>query len=123
LLQQLLAEGLLLAFLGAVGGVLLAAAALRVLVAIAPGRRAASGFASIDGAVLAFNAVVATLCAIASAFCRAARGANDTFDALRPSVSSTATPDIGRARRVLVGARGGLSFVVLVANWFADRLV
>jgi len=117
LLQQLLAEGLLLAFLGAAGGVLLAAAALRVLVAIAPADVPRLEFASIDGAVLAFNALVATLCAIGFGLLPARRAARmDTFDALRPSVSSTATPDIGRARRVLVGAEVGLSFVVLVAT-------
>jgi predicted permease len=117
LLQQLLAEGSLLAVLGAIGGVLLAAVALRILVAIAPADVPRLEFASIDGAVLAFNAAVAAMCAIGFGLVPARRATRmDAYDALRPSASSTATPDAGRLRRVLVGAEVGLSFVVLVAT-------
>ncbi len=117
LLQQLLAEGLVLAVLGAASGVLLAAVALKILVAIAPADVPRLEHASLDGTVLAFNAVVAALCAIGFGLLPARRATRmDTFDALRPSASSTATPDAGRARRVLVGAEVGLCFVVLVAT-------
>src|SRR5690606_8115153 len=40
----------------------------------------------------------------------------DTYNALRPSASSTATPEAGRVRRMLVAAEVALSFVVLVAT-------
>jgi len=117
LLRQLLAEGALLAALGAVSGVLLAAAALEVLVAIAPADVPRLEYASIDGTVLAFNAVVAAFCAIGFGLLPARRAMRmDAYDALRPSVASTATPEAGRVRRVLVGAEVALSFVVLVAT-------
>jgi len=117
LLQQLLAEGAVLAVLGATSGALLAAIALKVLVAIAPAEVPRLEHASIDGAVLAFNAVVAALCAIGFGLMPARRAMRmDAYDALRPSAASTATPQAGRARRVLVGAEVALSFVVLVAT-------
>jgi predicted permease len=117
LLRQLLAEGALLAALGAVSGVLLAAVALKVLVAIAPADVPRLEFASIDGVVLAFNTVVAALCAIGFGLLPARRATRmDAYDALRPSVTSTATRDAGRVRRMLVGAEVALSFVVLVAT-------
>jgi len=108
---------LLFAALGAVSGVLLAAAALKVLVAIAPADVPRLEYASIDGTVLAFNAVVAAFCAIGFGLLPARRAMRmDAYDALRPSVASTATPEAGRVRRVLVGAEVALSFVVLVAT-------
>ena len=117
LLQQLLAEGAVLAALGATSGVLLAAVALKILVAIAPSGVPRLELASIDGTVLAFNAVVAAFCAIGFGLLPARRAMRmDAYDALRPSVASTATPEAGRIRRVLVGAEVALSFVVLVAT-------
>jgi predicted permease len=117
LLRQLLAEGALLAALGAIGGVLLAALALRLLVAFGPSSVPRLELASIDGWVLAFNAAVAALCAIGFGLLPARRAVRvDTFDALRPSASSTATPEAGRVRRMLVAAEVALSFVVLVAT-------
>jgi predicted permease len=117
LLRQLLAEGVLLAALGAVAGAVLAAVALRVLVAIAPPEVPRLEHASIDGAVLAFNAVVAALCAIGFGLLPARRATRiDAYDALRPSVASTASPEAGRMRRWLVAAEVAFSFVVLVAS-------
>jgi predicted permease len=117
LLQQLLAEGLLLAALAAAAGAALAAAALHVFVAIAPPDLPRLDRASIDGAVLAFNAAVAALCAIGFGLLPARRATRiDAYDALRPSAASTATPEANRMRRVLVGAEVAFSFVVLVAT-------
>ena len=116
LLQQLLLEGLLLATLGAVLGAALAAVALKVLVAIGPASVPRLELAAIDGWVLAFNALVAALCAIGFGLLPARRATRmDTYDALRPSASSTAAPESGRLRRALVGGEVALSFVVLVA--------
>jgi putative ABC transport system permease protein len=106
-----------LAALGAIGGALLAAVALRVLVAFEPASVPRLELASIDGWVLAFNAVVAALCAIGFGLLPARRAARaDAYGALRPGASSTATPEAGRVRRVLVAAEVALSFVVLVAT-------
>jgi putative ABC transport system permease protein len=116
LLQQLLLEGLLLATLGAVFGAALAALALKVLVAIGPASVPRLDLASIDGMVLAFNAMMAALCAIGFGLLPARRATRmDTYDLLRPSATSTATPESGRVRRVLVGGEVALCFVVLVA--------
>lgn len=117
LLQQLLAEGVLLAGLGAVTGAVLATSALRILVAIAPPEVPRLEHASISGTVLAFNAAVAALCAIGLGQLPARRATRiDAYDALRPSAASTATPEAGRTRRLLVGAEVAFSFVVLVAT-------
>ena len=117
LLRQLLAEGVLLAALGAASGAALAAIALRVLVSIAPPDVPRLEHASIDGAVLPFNAVVAALCAVGFALLPARRATRiDAFNALRPSAASTATREAGRVRRLLVGAEVAFSFVVLVAT-------
>jgi putative ABC transport system permease protein len=117
ILQQLLVEGAVLAALGAIGGALLAAVALRVLVAFESASVPRLELASIDGWVLAFNAVVAALCAIGFGLLPARRAARaDAYDALRPGAGSTATPEAGRVRRVLVTAEVALSFVVLVAT-------
>jgi predicted permease len=59
LVRQLLVEGLVLAALGAVGGVALAAAAIRALVAMIAGQVPAAASASLDLAVLGFTAAVA----------------------------------------------------------------
>jgi len=117
LLRQLLAEGIVLAALGAALGAALAAGALRILVAIAPPELPRLEHASIDGMALAFNAAVAALCAIGFGLLPARRATGiDTYDALRPSASSTATPEAGRMRRLLVGTEVAFSFVVLVAT-------
>jgi len=117
LVQQLLAEGVVLAALGAVTGAVLASFALRVLVAFAPPDVPRLEHASIDGAVLAFNVVVAALCAVGFGLLPARRATRiDAYDALRPSASSTASPEAGRMRQVLVVAEVGFSFVVLVAT-------
>jgi hypothetical protein len=112
LLRQLLAEGALLAALGAVSGVLLAAAALKVLVAIAPADVPRLEYASIDGTVLRVQR----------------RGGGLLCDRLRPSARAARNapwmrttrcarawpalrrPEAGRVRRVLVGAEVALSF-------------
>jgi predicted permease len=117
ILQQLLAEGAVLAALGAIGGALLAAIALRVLVAIGPTDVPRLSFASVDARVLAFNAVVAALCAVGFGLLPARRATRmDAYDALRSSACSTAPPEAGRMRRLLVAAEVALSFVVLVAT-------
>ncbi|HJT97960.1 MAG TPA: ABC transporter permease, partial [Rhodanobacteraceae bacterium] len=117
LLRQLLAEGVVLAVLGAAAGAVLAAIALRIFVAIAPPEVPRLEHASIDGAVFAFNAIVAAACAVGFGLLPARRARRiDAYDALRPSAASTATRETGRLRRVLVGAEVAFSFVVLVAT-------
>lgn len=117
ILRQLLAEGVMLAGLGAAFGALLAAAALRLLAAFGPSSVPRLELASIDGWVLGFNAAVAALCALGFGLLPAQRARRaDAYDALRPSGSSTATPESARVRRTLVAAEVGLSFVVLVAT-------
>jgi len=117
LLRQLLAEGLLLAGLGAATGAILAVIALRILVAIAPENVPRLEHASIDGTVLVFNAIVAALCAIGFGLLPARRATRiHAYDALRPSAASTTTPEVRRMRRLLVGAEVAFSFFVLVAT-------
>jgi putative ABC transport system permease protein len=117
LLRHLFAEGVLLAGVGAVAGAGLGAFALRLLSKVALLEVPRLELATIDGAVLIFNAVVATACAIGFGLLPARRAMRmDTFDALRPSASSTATPESSRMRRALVGAEVALCFVVLVAT-------
>jgi hypothetical protein len=88
-----------------------------VLVAIAPSEVPRLKLATIDGVVLAFNALVAALCAIGFGLLPARRATRmDTYEALRPSATSTATPESGRVRNALVGAEVALCFVVLVAT-------
>jgi len=60
---------------------------------------------------------VAALCAVGFGLLPARRATHiDTYDALRPSAASTASPEVGRMRRLLVGAEVALSFFVLVAT-------
>ncbi|HEX6745670.1 MAG TPA: ABC transporter permease [Longimicrobium sp.] len=62
---QLLTESLVVTFFGAVAGVLLALAALKVLVAMAPASIPRLQSVSINGTVLAFTAAIAAVAAIA----------------------------------------------------------
>jgi predicted permease len=65
LIRQTLTEALLLALLGAAGGVVLAEALLRVFVAIAPTGVPFLEHARLDGRILGFTALVALGCALA----------------------------------------------------------
>jgi putative ABC transport system permease protein len=117
LLRQLLAEGVLLAGMGVAIGAVLGGLALSVLIGVAPVEVPRLALASIDGTVLAFNAIIATACAIGFGLVPARQAMHmDTFGALRPSASSTATPESSRLRRGLVGVEVALCFIVLVAT-------
>ena len=119
LIRQLLTETLLLACTGALLGLGLAAAAMRLLLAMAPAKLPlmSSGSIGINGAVLAFTAaatlVTALVCGVIPAL-RASRP--QVVDALRMT-QGAASLRAGRAlRNAVVVLEVALSFVLLIGS-------
>ena len=116
IVRQLLVEGVVLALLGAAGGVALAAVAIQALVAMIAGQIPGAASASIDPAVLGFTAVVALLTGIVF-------GVVPTLSVLRSAPSAALKDDGTRTsasrrtssvRAVLVVAEIALAVILLV---------
>ena len=120
--RQLLTEGLLLGIGGAAGGVLLAIAAMRSLVAMAPVTLLRLEHVSVDGRVLLFT-VAATLVtsALFGILPAWSAGADDARRAL--ATGARGTSGGSRARALLVVADLALALVLLAAAGLMIRTV
>ena len=117
LVRQLLAESALLAGIGAVLGVALAAVGIRLLTALQPGDLPRIDAVAIDPAVLAFTAAAAIFAALVFGLVPAVRASRtDIATALRET-GRTAGVAAGRALRSgVVVAEVALSFVLLIGS-------
>lgn len=114
LIRQMLAESLLLALLGALGGVLLAKLGLSLLLADAPANIARLDAVQLDVSVLAFAIVTAVLASVLVGLIPALRGSRlAAADGLRERGSS-GLQGSRNVRAVLVTAEIALSFVLLI---------
>lgn len=103
IIRQLVAESLLLAFIGAVLGILFAWATVPVFVRLAHNSLPRSGNVSIDLHVLGFTAFIAVLAGILFGLAPARHARNvDLRDALTDSYRAGAAPGILRTRSALV---------------------
>ena len=114
LMQQLLAESGLLAFIGGSLGVLLAFWGTRLMRAIAEGVPDAANI-RVNGRVLFFAAGLSVLTALLFGLAPALRAARpDLNDALREGASRTSSGKRGRTRYLLVISEVALAMVLLV---------
>ncbi len=115
LMRQLLTESLLLAAIGGVLGVAVAAAGVRALVALAPPGLPRAGAIQINSVALAFAFVVTTLLGLVVGLAPAmAAGRNDLQPGLQ-RVSQRTAGGRPRTRAVLVIAEVALALVLLVS--------
>lgn len=123
-LRQLLLEGLLLGFLGAILGVLLAPQVLRVLaVWISNGNSQGPFSTSLDFAVLAFTLVATLVVSILFSLAPAAQFWNpDPLEAMRGHGSTTGSGSL-TFRRTCVGLQIGLSLLLLVGAGLFVRTI
>lgn len=115
LLRQSFTESAMLSAGGLAGGLLIAWWGSRLLIAAAPDGIPRLDEAGLDGAVLAFTAALAVLCAAITATVPAVQVA---FDDLRDKLTSAGrvTPARGRrARSALIAAQVALTMVLLVS--------
>jgi putative ABC transport system permease protein len=113
LVRQLLTEGILLAAVGGVLGMVVAALGVRALVALSPPDLPRAGAIGVDGAVFAFGLAITTLVGLACGVipARNAARADPRATVQRGSLSVAGHR---RSRRVLVVAEIALAFVLLV---------
>ncbi len=115
LIRQMLAEGLLLAFIGGALGIAIAQLGVRAIVALSPVDLPRLAAIHIDGAVLAFGFIATTLVGFAVGLLPALHaGANDPQAAIQES-SRTVARSHHLTRRILVVAEVAISLVLLVA--------
>jgi predicted permease len=118
----MLAEAILLAVLGAIGGLALAWLGIRELLVIAPANLPRLDTIRIDSVALGFTAVAALLAAaiigVASAW-RAARP--DVMNVLRGSSQNEGLNSGGLLRKLVVVSEVALSFVLLVGSGLMFR--
>jgi predicted permease len=114
--RQLVVENVLLALIGAVFGIALAAAGTRVLLAMVPGQLPRIDDVSVDWRVLAAATVAAVAAGVAFGLAAAIHARRAPLAAGVFGGGSRATAGVARAagRRVLVGTQIALSLVLLV---------
>ena len=117
LVRQLLTEGLLLSFSGALGGVLLAIAAVHYFRVLAPIQMPPGNPVSVNPFVLGFTALLAVLTALAFALVPALKASRvDLIDALKASGRTASfAPSARRFGKLLVMAEVSLSLALLIA--------
>lgn len=114
LVRQLLTESALLAFLGAVLGLLLAHGCLKALVALAPGGLPRLGEIGLSPGVLAFTAAVAAATSLLAGLFPAWQATRfDLVEALKDGARGSAGGS-STAGKALVATEVALSFVLLV---------
>jgi predicted permease len=122
LARQILTEALLLALIGAVGGLGIAAAGIRELLSIAPAYLPRLDTIQIDGSVMIF-ALVASLAAAAifglAPALRAARP--DALLVLRGTSRSEGLSGGGLLRKIVVGLEVALAYVLLIGSGLMVR--
>ena len=124
LIRQLLAESTLLAALGGLGGVLLAAVTVPLLTSVAPANAARLVNAHVDGRVVAFSALVSLATAVVFGLLPALRASRiDVRDSLHGDGRKTAHAPTSLARRLLVAADVALAVVLLVGAGLMIRSV
>lgn len=123
LVRQLVAESTLLGLIGCLGGILLAQASLRFLVAIIPGNMLAFGVPGgaesihIDASVFAFSLGVSVLNAAFFGLAPAIHSARgDMSDALKKGVRASGSPRSRRFSHALVVGELALSLTLLVGS-------
>ena len=114
LVKQLLAESLVLAACGAAGGLALAVWSVRLLQAFGPEDLPRLQEVAIDGAVLAFAAIVMVTVAIVFGLAPALQLARPALAGQLKESARTATTQSGLVRTVLVGAQISLALMLLV---------
>ena len=117
LVRQLLAENLLLTFLGGAAGFLLAIWGVRLLLALSPTRLPRDNEIGVDLTVLAFAAGASALAAVV---CGALPALQASRSKMRRGLLSSTTRGVGerasrnRSRSILVVAEVSLSFILLI---------
>jgi putative ABC transport system permease protein len=116
LARQLVVENVLLTGLGAAGGVVIAALATRVMLALVPGQLPRADDIAIDWRVLVAAAVCALLAGMLFGIAAAAHARGAPLAPALSGGSARATAGLARTsgRRILVGAQIALSLVLLV---------
>lgn len=115
IIRQLISESLLLAFVSGSGGLMVAIAGLKALIALAPADVPRLTEISIDGPVLAFTFTVSVLCSLLFGLAPALYASRvDSNDALKQGgTRSVASGRSSRLRSALVIAEIALSVVLL----------
>jgi predicted permease len=121
LVRQLLTESLLLAALGAVVGVPLAALGVRALLAINPGVVPPGAEVAVDGGVLAAVIAAVALVALVAGMAPALHAGATNVRAVIASGSAAGGRHGGRLRAALVGIEVALAAVMLVGAGLVGR--
>ena len=123
--RQLMTESLVLAVIGALGGVVLAYGGAHLLVAVHPGDLPRVDEVKISVTVLAFTGVVAVMTGLSFGLLPAMQAANhDIVDGLKSGMrGSSASRRSGRLRDTLVVAETALAVLLLIGAGLLTRSV
>ena len=122
LLRPMLAEAFVLALLGIAGGVALAWAGVRALIAVAPANLPRLNSVSVDGATLTYAAVSGLVAALIFGLAPAASAVRvKAIDVLRGSGRTDGLGAGGRLRNAVVAIEVALCFVLLVGSGLMVR--
>lgn len=122
LVRQMLLEAGVLAFAGALAGILLAFAGLRILLESAPASIARLDMAGIDLRVLAFTVSISVATTLLAGLVPAMRGSRlQAADQLRERTGLAGSPGGSRLRNGLVVGEVALSFVLLIGTGLMIR--